>query len=628
MIIQRGRIQAAEGADETAAHVFRGKLNRAIVVLRGCEQDLHDWVGDARRWRRRFALRHFKLCPHENVSLEQYAEAVAELGREMGFDPADTVQVLHRKSRLDPAATGDHVHLYVREVDPANGRVLSSQHDFARQEKVSRLLESRWGHTVIQGQHNYAVLATLRAEGRHEDADALVADGLDSDARPQAAYRTSDVQRVGRATGKSLPEVKQKVWDVRMLANNPQEFALLLNEQGLRLRRGDKDRRWIIEARGGDDGWEGIGSVNRLLGLGVAVVERWLEELEPGGGTHGQEAADEELVGERLRRPARGRARCGRAAGAGQPGHDAGAGGGPGHGVGLPQADEPAGRPVRRRRRERPVADRGTSGGAGGAGPRGGAVAAGRGSAPAAPAPGGGIGGGGGGGHVAHRSNGAWLREADEASRAAAARRLRRILEAAALEERLRASDRLDGWMEATRREPVRSLPCGTGNRTIACAEGERSQRERQLRFRALLLRRAYVLADHLPLVAVLNLRRIDTDPSGRFVLLTLHSGTQLLDTGDRVTVRGTADDIAIAELVACAERRGWEAVEVTGSKEFRIEASRALLVQGIEVVDCPLSEAEQAALRGEGPGVDWEAVEAGAYAEPGLVPRPPWVDG
>ena len=58
--------------------------------------------------------------------------------------------------------------------------------------------------------------------------------------------------------------------------------------------------------------------------------------------------------------------------------------------------------------------------------------------------------------------------------------------------------------------------------------------------------------------------------------------------------------------------------------EEFRAEAARALLIRGIDVVDCPLSRAEQAALSGNGLGVDWEGVEAGAYADPGLVPRPP----
>lgn len=166
------------------------------------------------------------------------------------------------------------------------------------------------------------------------------------------------------------------------------------------------------------------------------------------------------------------------------------------------------------------------------------------------------------------------------------------------------------------RREPVRSLPDGTGNRSVSCAEDERGRRERQLRFRALLLRRAYVLAEHLPLVAVLNLRRIDVDPSGRFVLLTLWSGTQLLDTGDRITVRGNADDVAIDELVACVQRRGWQAVEVNGSPEFRIGAARALLLCGIEVVDCPLSEGEQAILHTEAAGRPLEEAKGSGHED------------
>lgn len=66
-----------------------------------------------------------------------------------------------------------------------------------------------------------------------------------------------------------------------------------------------------------------------------------------------------------------------------------------------------------------------------------------------------------------------------------------------------------------------------------------------------------------------------------------------LLDTGDRTTVGGPVDDAAIEELAACVVRRGWQAVEVTGLDEFRAEASRALLRQGIKVVDCPLGEEE-----------------------------------
>lgn len=177
----------------------------------------------------------------------------------------------------------------------------------------------------------------------------------------------------------------------------------------------------------------------------------------------------------------------------------------------------------------------------------------------------------------------------------------------AALEQDLRRADRaarLRAMVDEATPARLAWLPPGTGNRSIRCAESGVSVRERQLRFRALLLRRAYSLADYLPPEAVLNLRRVDHDPFNSFVLLTLWSGTQLLDTGDCITVRGVVDDVAVSELVACVERRGWGAVVLTGDDGFRMAASRELLRRGIGVVDCPLDEDEQETLRQEAAGL------------------------
>lgn len=160
--------------------------------------------------------------------------------------------------------------------------------------------------------------------------------------------------------------------------------------------------------------------------------------------------------------------------------------------------------------------------------------------------------------------------------------------------------------VEAGRRLPVPHMPA-TSLRRIACADDDGSERHR--RFRVLLLRRAYRLVEWLPPEAVLNIRRIDEDPMGRFVRLTLHSGTQLLDAGDRITVRGVADDVAVDELVACVVRRGWRSVKVDGDEEFREAVARELLRAGVEVVDCPLDAEEVAAIRGE--LVDLAGVEA-----------------
>lgn len=160
------------------------------------------------------------------------------------------------------------------------------------------------------------------------------------------------------------------------------------------------------------------------------------------------------------------------------------------------------------------------------------------------------------------------------------------------------------------RRLPAPRMPA-TSLRRIACADDDGNERHR--RFRVMLLRRAYGLADWLPPEAVLNLRRIDEDPMGRFVCLTLNSGTQLLDAGDRITVRGVADEVTVEELVACVLRRGWQSVKVDGEPEFREAVARELLRAGVEVVDCPLSQDEVAAIRVE-PNeseMHWAAEEA-----------------
>lgn len=155
---------------------------------------------------------------------------------------------------------------------------------------------------------------------------------------------------------------------------------------------------------------------------------------------------------------------------------------------------------------------------------------------------------------------------------------------------------RLDAW-RAQVRGPLQPIH-GATNRTIRVVEAEPELRFRRERFRLLLLRRAYKLDYWLPPEAIVNVRRIDWDDTGARLLLTLWSGTQLLDTGDRITVRGTVDDVAISELVTCVERRGWSVVTVSGDDEFRADAARELLRQGIEVEDCPLSWDEQERLR------------------------------
>lgn len=653
MNIKSSRLPASRGAQGTADHVLRGKANERIVLMRGSEQALHDMVADARIWRRRFAIRHFKVSPKEAPTPSQVHEAIGLLAEEFGFAVEDAVIVCHVKRRRGGAACPFHFHVLVPEVDPSTGRVLSSRWSYARQEKVSRLVEAHWGHAVIQGRFNGAVLKTLHREGRDGDADLLVANGLDPELRARSQYPDGLAQEVARKTGRKpppvaladglvtdaaekagrgMPDIAQHVRGARFVSDGPAAFAACLAERRLRVVPGRKKDRWAVEAQGLEGGWAFAGSLDRLLKVGVHEADGFMrnqvphpagrrkgEEQEHGYG-HGEQdgrplgeaegAPGEELGAARVRRAARGHARPRHAPAGGRPGDDADHRGGPGHRQHGAPADEPAGRAWRDGGGERARPRRGAAGGEPG-GAEGQQPEAGRHPAGAGPIP--------------FKGDGHSARAGTGPAPGGAGRRLRLLLQAAALEQRFREERQaawLDGAMRDTIRPRLRPLDGGS-NRTLRCADADDECRERHARFCAMLLRRAYCLADHLPLGAVLNLARVDVDPKGWFVMLTLRSGTQLLDTGDRITVRGNVADVAVSELVACVERRGWGAVVLTGDDEFRMAASRELLRRGIAVVDCPLDEDEQATLRAEakGPGLDWSTTDTATAHVPSL----PW---
>ena len=153
-------------------------------------------------------------------------------------------------------------------------------------------------------------------------------------------------------------------------------------------------------------------------------------------------------------------------------------------------------------------------------------------------------------------------------------------------------------WQESIRRPPFGQAFGERRVVRVACDDEERAERQR--RFRLLMLRRAYPLCAWLPPEAVLHMARVDWEPVSGRLLLVLTSGTRLLDSGDRILLKGHADDLSVSEMAACVERRGWPVVAIEGDPEFRAEIARELLRRGIEVEDCPLPEAEVTALRAE----------------------------
>jgi hypothetical protein len=144
MIIKSSRLPSRIGAKTTAQHVLRGPANEEISPLRGSEQDLHDWVRDARKRKKEFAIRHWKLSPEADITAEQETEALLAMAAEFEFDPERVVFIRHKKPRHGGEASEFHLHLLVPEVNPLTGKVLSTPWPISR-----ALSLSLWPHPAF-----------------------------------------------------------------------------------------------------------------------------------------------------------------------------------------------------------------------------------------------------------------------------------------------------------------------------------------------------------------------------------------------------------------------------------------------------------------------------------------------
>ena len=73
-----------------------------------------------------------------------------------------------------------------------------------------------------------------------------------------------------------------------------------------------------------------------------------------------------------------------------------------------------------------------------------------------------------------------------------------------------------------------------------------------------------------MPEALVANIASVHVDLEHQAIILVLKSGTRIIDRLDRIDVVGTADDVAVSELVEAVRRRGWTSVKVHGAPAFR----------------------------------------------------------
>jgi hypothetical protein len=273
VLIKATRIRSSAGADALVRHLANADDNESIAVLQGLEADLHDAVADARRFGRAYALRHFIIAPELDIDREQLRTALEMLAEEFGFNPQRPLVVEHAKKRAVEGVSGRHWHIVVPEVDPASGRVLSSRYDHARHEKLSRLMELAFGHRIVPGAHDRAVMAALRQGGRSDLANRL-SDHLGHTSRPVEDFSTKAHQAAKRS-GTDLALVRANIREAWKASRTGPEFRQRLADHGLALATGEKDGVLIVRGVA-DDLF--LGAAHRLAGVRrsdfTALIER------------------------------------------------------------------------------------------------------------------------------------------------------------------------------------------------------------------------------------------------------------------------------------------------------------------------------------------------------------------
>lgn len=274
MLIKSSRIRTSSGAGSLLRHLRNADDNEEVNAIQGTAQDMHDAVADAHRFGRTYCLRHWIIAPQLAIDADQFRQCAQAIADEFGFDIEAGFIVEHKKVRAIDGVADRHWHFVVPEVDPVSGRVLDTRNDYARHEKLGRLLEALFGHPMTAGPHDKAVIVALRAEGHDDVADCVARLG-DGRERPAEAYTTVQHQ-VAKRKGLDLPLLKGHVADAWRATGTGHDFVNRLAEHGLVIAPGDKDGIWVVRARDGTF----IGAAHRLARVRRAEFSNRMESID------------------------------------------------------------------------------------------------------------------------------------------------------------------------------------------------------------------------------------------------------------------------------------------------------------------------------------------------------------
>lgn len=245
------------GAAGTVAHVLNAENNETVEIIGGDPEQMNELDQLAQVNGQKYSLRHFIINPERDLSDEQWDRAIEMHKKEFGWGDREHAIVAHRKVRAD-GSTVEHRHLLVEDADQ-NGKILHIAHQFQRNEKLSRMMEYEFGHKLIRGKHNRAVINALEKEGRNDVADAMKEKRLDQ-GKPALAQFSSRMNARAKRLDVSLPTIANDCKKAMGARGAGLALAIAERDQGVTIRRGDRRDSVVMEKDG-----EVIANVNKMF---------------------------------------------------------------------------------------------------------------------------------------------------------------------------------------------------------------------------------------------------------------------------------------------------------------------------------------------------------------------------
>ena len=249
------------GGPALGRHLANAGMNEAVIVgqSRGLmSENIRDQVAELTRLgshaRTQAPIYHVHADPPEgrpwdDADRARYWELFEQ---EFGLERQPFASVIHVKGGRE------HEHRAYLRTRP-DGTAIRLDHDFARREKLSRIMEWERGEPLTKGAHNRAVISALEKDGREDVADAMRAAGMHEGPRPRAGLTPTERLQQDRTsiTKQNIAACVAQAWTA---SDSGQAFHAALAEHGLILARGDKCAVIV-------DGTGNMHSLQRLLAM-------------------------------------------------------------------------------------------------------------------------------------------------------------------------------------------------------------------------------------------------------------------------------------------------------------------------------------------------------------------------